>query len=317
VAQARRRHRRRRRDPRRDLHRQGGRRSAVPRGGDDRQAPFRRGRHGDRRRRPGRDRGGWRRERRRGARPGGRGAGRGGGARDGGERRDRRPRDAADGRIGVRGRDPRVGQAGGRRRAGRRDDRRDLHGQGRRRSARTRVPEPSTSCSSRPREDRHRRPRSSARMDRRAPTGGPAPPRRRLPPWTGRRPFFFFSTAPATTPAGAGRQARRPWPAASAADKGRGPRLAARQRPARPDPQGRRHQRRIERPGQRRERHGREGRPTPSSSRAAAAMLARYMDESPRDSDRPPSFRTITGHDARRPAHGAARRPGTASPSPT
>ena len=67
-----------------------------------------------------------------------------------------RDRDAGDGRVGLRGHDPRVGQAARRRGRRGRDDRRDLHRQGRRRGARARV--------------RHARPRSSPRPATRSPS---------------------------------------------------------------------------------------------------------------------------------------------------
>ena len=50
-----------------------------------------------------------------------------------------RHRHAGDGRVGLRGHDPRVGQAARRRRRAGRDDRRDLDRQGRRRGSRPRV----------------------------------------------------------------------------------------------------------------------------------------------------------------------------------
>ena len=99
--------------------------------------------------------------------------------------------DARDGRVGLRGHDPRVGQAARRRRRGRRDDRRDLHRQGRRRGARARAGTIDRDPR-RGRRHRHRRPghrpheRRRATAPRRRPPRRPrrSRPRRRAPPAT-------------------------------------------------------------------------------------------------------------------------------------
>ena len=126
------------RDPRRDLDRQGRRRGALARLRHHREDPRRRGRHRRRRQRPRRDRAQQRLRARRGdrRRPTPRPRPR---PRPPPRRRSSTSTMPADGRVGLRGHDPRVGQAGRRHRRGGRDDRRDLHRQGGRRAALARV----------------------------------------------------------------------------------------------------------------------------------------------------------------------------------
>ena len=209
--------------------------------------------------------------------------------------RDGRDHDAGDGRVGVRGRHPRVGQAAGRRGRGGRDDRRDLHRQGRRRGARARRgrdgrdPRPA-------RRHRDRRP-----GDRAPDVGGagaappPAPeakPAEPAEPGASRR-RSCSTTASASRPSPAA--SRRPRASTSRGIQGTGPAgriqkddvlAAARQR------QGR------DRSG-RRERHPHQGRP--GDARALHGRVA--VDPTAT------LFRTLTVTGSTRAARSSRRRP--------